>query len=247
MIPLRNARPPYSGLKAKHRQLRERNVTKFKRLYFKTLHLCSKDGSGSCKDNWYTYNHSSGHTNHSPPNITTSTITTKPVSTTKTTATTSKILFTSVFDHTKTKLVKILSFRPLTKASPLARGTNFTVVPQYYPKGQCITIIENLLKLPQMAEDLWAETSIYSTPNITSLKTLKELRHDKNRVILTVDKGLAMLVLDKQEYINKAKDHLVESDMYRPLTADPTNKHKSKLINMFRTIKAEGELGEYHI
>ena len=52
-----------------------------------------------------------------------------------------------------------------------------------------------------------------------------------------MDKGVAMVVLDRQNYINKAKDLLAHRHTHSPLTADPTSKHKNKLINMFRTIK----------
>ena len=59
-----------------------------------------------------------------------------------------------------------------------------------------------------MAEDLRVETNripecMSPKPNITEeeAKVLKELRQDKDRVILTVDKGMALVVLDKQDYI----------------------------------------------
>ena len=42
------------------------------------------------------------------------------------------------------------------------------------------------------------------------MKALKELREDKFRVILTADKGVAMAVLDKQDYSNKSQDLLVQ-------------------------------------
>ena len=63
---------------------------------------------------------------------------------------------------------------------------------------------------------------------------------DKDRIILTSDKVLAMVVFDRQDYINKAQDLFTERDTCGPLMADPTN----KLINMLRTIKAEGRLGD---
>ena len=49
-----------------------------------------------------------------------------------------------------------------------------------------------------------------------------------------------MVVYDKQDYINTAKDLLVQRDTYRILTADPTNKHKNEFLSMLRTIKVEG-------
>ena len=78
------------------------------------------------------------------------------------------------------------------------------------------------------------------------LPTLKEFRQDKYRVILTADKGVAMVVLDQQDYINKAQDLLVERNTCRLLTDAPTNKHRNKLINMLRPIKAEGALWTLH-
>ena len=58
----------------------------------------------------------------------------------------------------------------------------------------------------------------------------KELREDKSRVVFTVDKGLAALVLDIQDYIDKAQDLLTDKDTCRLITGDPTTKHKNKLV-----------------
>ena len=53
-----------------------------------------------------------------------------------------------------------------------------------------------------------------------------------------------MMVLNKQDYFHIAQDLLAQRDTYRLLTVDPTNKHKNKLINMFKPIKAGGGLGD---
>ena len=74
-----------------------------------------------------------------------------------------------------------------------------------------------------------------SNPTSQETKALKELRQDKDRVILTVDKGVATRVLDKHDYIHKVQVLLAQRDTYRALIADPTNKHKNKLVNIFRT------------
>ena len=39
---------------------------------------------------------------------------------------------------------------------------------------------------------------------------MNELKKDTNRVILTADKGTCLVVMDKEEYINKAQDLLKE-------------------------------------
>ena len=41
-------------------------------------------------------------------------------------------------------------------------------------------------------------------------KLLGELKKDKDRTILTADKGVAMVVLDKKDYLEKAKELLVQ-------------------------------------
>ena len=75
-------------------------------------------------------------------------------------------------------------------------------------------------------------------------RALKDLRKDQSRVILTADKGMVMVLLDKQVYINKVQDLLTDKDRYRLITGDPTTKHKNELIQILQTIKAQGKLGD---
>ena len=78
-------------------------------------------------------------------------------------------------------------------------------------------------------------------PNISieEAKAIQELKRDKEKIILTTDKGVSMVVLDKEDYIKKSED-LLKQNTYRELVADPTNKYKNKLINLLKTIKSEG-------
>ena len=73
-------------------------------------------------------------------------------------------------------------------------------------------------------------------PNLTSLKeeakALEELRNSRSSIKLTVDNGMAKVMLDKHDYISKMEDLLEQSDTYRTLPADPNNKQKDKLINI---------------
>ena len=120
----------------------------------------------------YMYTSYSGHSNHTPSSTNTST------STTVTPATATRSTYTAIpGPHPlKAKWVKILSNKPLTKdqVSPLARGTNFAVVPLYSPKGECITAVEEAyLKLPKVTEELrWKPVECFSViatlnPNIS--------------------------------------------------------------------------------
>ena len=52
-----------------------------------------------------------------------------------------------------------------------------------------------------------------------------------------------MVVLDKEDYINKAKD-LLNTPAYKEIPKDPTNKIKAQLITKLRRIKKERKLDE---
>ena len=74
-------------------------------------------------------------------------------------------------------------------------------------------------------------------------KVTEELRRDKTRMILTVDKGASMVVMDRDEYNQKA-DALLQQPACRPIPNDPTNKYKTKLIALLKSIKTEGGINE---
>ena len=83
-------------------------------------------------------------------------------------------------------------------------------------------------------------------PNLNKdeLKTLKQLRADKDHIILTTDNSVGLILMDRQDYIKKARNLLEDTNTYRPIQADPTNKHKAKLINILQNIKAEIGMSE---
>ena len=66
---------------------------------------------------------------------------------------------------------------------------------------------------------------------------------DNNRLILTANKGVALVVINKADYIKKAEE-LLKEDTYKKIPEDPTVKQKNKLINILRNIKTEGGLSE---
>ena len=70
------------------------------------------------------------------------------------------------------------------------------------------------------------------------LKAIVELRKDSNSIILIADIGMAMLVMDRKDYIDKATNLLVQP-AYRTIDRDPTNKLRATLITIFRRIKRE--------
>ena len=82
--------------------------------------------------------------------------------------------------------------------------------------------------------------------NITKedAQALAELRKDQSRVILTADKGVALVVLDKTVYNNKAHKLLEDGRMYKEIKTDQTNKLKNMLIVLLKKIKADGGIND---
>ena len=82
-------------------------------------------------------------------------------------------------------------------------------------------------------------------PHITreERKAIRELKEDKSRMVLIADKGVSLVVMDTADYKKKAEE-LLQQPTYHPIPTDPTSKYKNKLINMLKSIKAEGGISE---
>ena len=74
-------------------------------------------------------------------------------------------------------------------------------------------------------------------------KAIRELKEDDSRIILTADKGVALVVLNKEDYIRKA-EHLLNQQTYKKIPKDPTSKQKTRLIKLLKNVKAEGGINE---
>ena len=75
------------------------------------------------------------------------------------------------------------------------------------------------------------------------IRALEEVRKDKSKIILTTDKGVSLVVMDKEEYIREAQA-LLDQPEYKSIPADPTTRYKNKLISILKSIKAEGGINE---
>ena len=137
----------------------------------------------------------------------------------------------------------------------LAWGPKFVIKPKKPPVGEYIAAVEQACsRLSQgEADELQvevkktlkkAQNQLRTTSNITNeeFRALKELKEDKSRMILTTDKGFALVIMDKKDYIQKAE--LLNTNTYKKIAEDPTNKHKNRLVNILKNIKSEGGLSE---
>ena len=78
-----------------------------------------------------------------------------------------------------------------------------------------------------------------STPQC---KALTELKQDQYRMVLTDDKGVAMVIKDQQDYTNKAQTLLQDTKTYKVLPKNSTSYLKNKLITLLKEIKQTGGL-----
>ena len=64
--------------------------------------------------------------------------------------------------------------------------------------------------------------------NITKeeFQAIKELKRDDNRMVLTADKGMAMVGLSKEDYTRKTDD-LLHQQTYKKIPEDPTSRQKT--------------------
>ena len=82
-------------------------------------------------------------------------------------------------------------------------------------------------------------------PNITrgERMAIAELKKDPSRIVLTADKGVALVVMNTEDYKKKTEE-LLNQNTYRAITSDPTMRLKNKLISMLKSIKTKGGMSE---
>ena len=130
--------------------------------------------------------------------------------------------------------------------SVLAKDPNFVVTLGHPPNLEYIMAIESMCtKLGQQdADELRAASnrvlrSSHSPKcNLTTAQSqaTKELKRDRDHIVLTADKGVAMYIMDRQDYINKF-NNLLNQPTYRAVPWDPTKTIKNKLINILKRVK----------
>ena len=145
---------------------------------------------------------------------------------------------TDLTPDTDSKWIKNLSDTPLTEAQTrlLAYVPNFTIIPKNLPKEEYVASIELACQKLQegQVQELRVEiknllkNAKETRSNITKeeFKAIKELKQDDKRIILTTDKGVALVVLNKEDYVEKA-EHLLNQKTYKKIKEDPTSRQKA--------------------
>ena len=73
---------------------------------------------------------------------------------------------------------------------------------------------------------------------------LENLRKDKDHIIVTADKGMALVVMDKTEYITKCEVYLQDNSVYQYLSKDTSPTIHKELINILQDYKNNNFLSE---
>ena len=82
--------------------------------------------------------------------------------------------------------------------------------------------------------------------NITKSEhlALENLRKDKDCIIVTADKGVALVVMDKTEYITKCEAHLQDNSVYQHLSKDTSPNIHKELIKILQDFKNNNFISE---
>ena len=126
--------------------------------------------------------------------------------------------------------------------SVLAKGPNFAVTPRQPPNLEYITAIEAACtKLSQQdAEELRADINRVLTsshppkPNLTKAQNtaLRELKRDRDCIVLTADKGVAMVVTDSRITLIKLTNYSIKIPIKLSVRTPPTPLKTNSLTSL---------------
>ena len=158
-------------------------------------------------------------------------------------------------NNNQNKWVINISNKPLTTDEErlLAHGPNYAIVPKDPPIIQYVAAIENACTRLEkgQADEFRVQVKVAiqkihkPRSNITrgERKAIVELKKNPSRMVLTADKGVALVVMNTEDYKKKA-EALLSQNIYRAITSDPTMRLKNKMINMLKSIKTKGGMSE---
>ena len=131
----------------------------------------------------------------------------------------------------------------------MEHGPNFAITPQRLPYGEYIKAIKTACQsldvnsVEELRSDVYRvlrhPCQLRTNLSKEEMTVIKQLKADKDRIILTADKGVALVVMDQKDYIKKAKELLQDPNTYITIPSDPTIKLKNKLINKLKKIKLD--------
>uniref|UniRef100_A0A5S6Q4E3 Reverse transcriptase domain-containing protein n=1 Tax=Trichuris muris TaxID=70415 RepID=A0A5S6Q4E3_TRIMR len=147
------------------------------------------------------------------------------------------------------KAVVNLSFTVLSSVEIVrSKGLSFVPTPREPPILDRVSSVDHSLSWtePMKAAEIKGAISgslmhrYRVTPNINNLerKVMKNLRDKKDLMVTKADKGNVVVLLNREEYITKI-NRLLDSEVYRPLTSDPTSGTRKVALLLLRCFAEE--------
>ena len=156
----------------------------------------------------------------------------------------------------KDKWVLNLSSKELSalERSGLEKGLKFAVAPSKIPNAEIVAAVEEGISRLNVDQKHLIRAEVSSIlrrakpppKNISNdvFKALLALKKDPDRLVLSADKGNCVVVMDKQQYDEKASSLLSDRNTYSILKSDPTSKTQRKLNKMLLDLKKAGKISE---
>ena len=79
------------------------------------------------------------------------------------------------------------------------------------------------------------------------LQALKQLRSNQNIVIKPADKGGAIVLMNKQDYLNEGLRQLNNPQFYKEIQRNPTNRNTTDICKFLNVLKEKKLLPPHHI
>ena len=188
-------------------------------------------------------------------------LTTNSKMTSKKTNTFNTIVISSTFSSIQDKWVINLSKKELTpeERSLLQKGPKFEVMPATIPIKEYISTTTvaalqagelNGVDCSGLYHDVNRILNSYTNKpihtNITKSEhlALENLMKDKDHIIVTADKGVGLVVMDKTEYITKCEALLQDNSVYQHLSKDTSPTIHKELIKILHDYKNNNFISE---
>jgi hypothetical protein len=108
--------------------------------------------------------------------------------------------------------------------------------------------LANLSRSADICVQKATSTNIPTNNNLTPAEKgpPKELKERDDIVIKSADKGSAIVVMDKVDYLEEANRQLMEERFYKKLDSDPTEEFSTKITQELKIMKVEiDEFGDF--
>ena len=119
----------------------------------------------------------------------------------------------------------------------------------FKPKVQWVPPRASNPKLEEYIDATTAEEPEERIPkpnlSVNELRTLEELKKNKDIVIRKADKGSSIVTQDRSSYVTEGNTHLADTNTYKPLDSDPTASITNHVAELVDSMKEAGYIDSY--